>query len=708
MINMLKKLFAVTFLCILVLTCENPLNVTTDVSVPGDMALVRLSLSGKFARSVLPDMPSLDNIVGYDLYGTTDPGREEVWLDGFEDLEDATVLLRPGTWNFTLKAYDDSYYYVLMGVRQGINISVGHTETVQFNLSLINDPDDYGWVYIVIELPPDVDVDWVETTIDGETLDPPLEIDDGIIEYFDELPVGDYLINFVLKDSNDNDLAIITEIIAIRGGLESYKYIELGDGDLNGPPDVPANFRVTAYNSTSGNLTFVWENNSRNETGFVLDDETDEYNINAGLTSYNLNVGVLNINDLEGNSYTLYAVNNYGESDRAEYQIVQPETPTGLDAEPLSSSSIMVSWQTATGAASYIIQRATSSSGAYSQIGTVIGASYTDTSLPAGTTYYYRVISRNILGDSSASSVVSAQTLIPAPTGLSVTVASTTSITVSWNSVTGATGYYVYRSATSGGTYTRVGTATANSYTNTGLSSSTTYYYKVSAYNANGEGELSSYVSGTIVVYTVTYNINGGTGTTPSAQTVIPGSSVTLASGSGLSRSGYAFDGWNTNTSGTGTNYNAGSSYTPTGNITLYAKWIATTTITLNYNEYWEEGSYWQNLYQLNSLLNGSRIMTGNVYIFTYSFRSNVAIDRLQVVLVDASEAANYWGALSNYLWIRENISANTVVSGSVTFTATGTATSAAAIANNLVFQAGEGTASAPTLTFTTFEFRKQ
>ncbi|MDR1804147.1 MAG: InlB B-repeat-containing protein [Treponema sp.] len=84
---------------------------------------------------------------------------------------------------------------------------------------------------------------------------------------------------------------------------------------------------------------------------------------------------------------------------------------------------------------------------------------------------------------------------------------------------------------------------------------------------------------GTPNSYTVTFNANGGSGTAPGAQTVNAGGNITLPSGSGLTKSGFTFGGWNTNTSGTGSNYNAGSTYTPTANITLYAKW-GTTTIT--------------------------------------------------------------------------------------------------------------------------------
>jgi hypothetical protein len=78
--------------------------------------------------------------------------------------------------------------------------------------------------------------------------------------------------------------------------------------------------------------------------------------------------------------------------------------------------------------------------------------------------------------------------------------------------------------------------------------------------------------------YTVTYHINDGTGTVPEPQSVASDDSLTLANGDGFSRDGYFFGGWNTNSSGTGTTYGAGSSFIPTGNnanISLFAMWIA-------------------------------------------------------------------------------------------------------------------------------------
>jgi uncharacterized repeat protein (TIGR02543 family) len=73
---------------------------------------------------------------------------------------------------------------------------------------------------------------------------------------------------------------------------------------------------------------------------------------------------------------------------------------------------------------------------------------------------------------------------------------------------------------------------------------------------------------------TVTYDLNGGNGTPPAPQTGASGTNITLPSGTGLSKDGgYIFDGWNTSSNGTGTNYSASSSYRLSSNITLYAKW---------------------------------------------------------------------------------------------------------------------------------------
>ena len=73
--------------------------------------------------------------------------------------------------------------------------------------------------------------------------------------------------------------------------------------------------------------------------------------------------------------------------------------------------------------------------------------------------------------------------------------------------------------------------------------------------------------------YTVKYDANGGSNA-PSSQTKYQGYNLTLTSDT-PTRAGYAFNGWNTNSSGTGTNYSAGGTYSADSGVTLYAKWTA-------------------------------------------------------------------------------------------------------------------------------------
>lgn len=71
-------------------------------------------------------------------------------------------------------------------------------------------------------------------------------------------------------------------------------------------------------------------------------------------------------------------------------------------------------------------------------------------------------------------------------------------VSLGWTAVSGATGYNVKRSTTNGGPYTNVATnVSGTSYVNSGLTNGTTYYYVVTAVNANGESGVSAQVSAT-------------------------------------------------------------------------------------------------------------------------------------------------------------------------------------------------------------------
>ncbi|MBC2722622.1 MAG: fibronectin type III domain-containing protein [Desulfosporosinus sp.] len=78
-----------------------------------------------------------------------------------------------------------------------------------------------------------------------------------------------------------------------------------------------------------------------------------------------------------------------------------------------------------------------------------------------------------------------------APTGLKATTVSSSQINLIWDSVSGATSYYVYGSTSASGTYTHIATVTTTIFVNTGLWADTTYYYKVKAVNDAGSSSYS-------------------------------------------------------------------------------------------------------------------------------------------------------------------------------------------------------------------------
>ena len=86
------------------------------------------------------------------------------------------------------------------------------------------------------------------------------------------------------------------------------------------------------------------------------------------------------------------------------------------------------------------------------------------------------------------------------PTGLTATAISSSQINLNWNDNTESdlANYRVYRSTSASGTYTYISQTTTSSYSSTGLSASTTYYYKVSAVDtSSNESPQTSYVSAT-------------------------------------------------------------------------------------------------------------------------------------------------------------------------------------------------------------------
>ncbi len=175
--------------------------------------------------------------------------------------------------------------------------------------------------------------------------------------------------------------------------------------------------------------------------------------------------------------------------------------PTGVSASNGTyTDKVYITWNSVSGATSYNVYRATSSSGTKSKIGSSTTTSYNDTIAVAGTTYYYWVTAVNSAGESGYSGYGRGYRKASppsSPTGVSASDGTyTDKVYITWSSVSGATSYNVYRATSSSGTKSKIGSSTTTSYSDTTATVGTTYYYWVAAVNSAGESGYSGYNSG--------------------------------------------------------------------------------------------------------------------------------------------------------------------------------------------------------------------
>lgn len=182
-----------------------------------------------------------------------------------------------------------------------------------------------------------------------------------------------------------------------------------------------------------------------------------------------------------------------------------PGIPTGLSVTPgLSQASLSWSAPTSNGGAAvtdYIVEQSTDEvSWSTVSDGVSSSTSTTVTGLTNGTTYYFRVSAKNSAGTSEPTSSVSSTMVVApgAPTGVTLTGTSRTAATLSWtapgNTGGAAISDYVIERSTDGTSWSTVndGVSTAVTESVTGLTTGTTYYFRVSAKNSAGTGDSAS------------------------------------------------------------------------------------------------------------------------------------------------------------------------------------------------------------------------
>ncbi|HXH31580.1 MAG TPA: fibronectin type III domain-containing protein, partial [Bacteriovoracaceae bacterium] len=149
------------------------------------------------------------------------------------------------------------------------------------------------------------------------------------------------------------------------------------------------------------------------------------------------------------------------------------------------ANQLNVTWPTTTGATSYDVRYGTNPT-ALNLVAANVSSPRVITGLTGGTTYYFRVVAKNIIGDGTeqlSTNQLSAMVISPLGTPTLTATGTPGQVVLNWNSISGASSYEVFKSTISGALTSLQTGIVGTTYTDNVVTNGTIYYYSVRAFN---------------------------------------------------------------------------------------------------------------------------------------------------------------------------------------------------------------------------------
>ena len=277
-----------------------------------------------------------------------------------------------------------------------------------------------------------------------------------------------------------------------------WQYSQSGKVDgISGNVDLNYYYKSNPVSMSKATISSI--PNQKYTGGKITPNISVKYNNKTLVKNKDYTISFKNNTNIGTATATIKGKGSYTGTKSITFKIV-PKTVTNPKVSSTTSSSIKLSWSKVSNASGYQIYRSTSKNGTYTKVKDITSSStlsYTNSSLSSNKKYYYKIRAFKIVNGRKYygyySSIINGETKVSTPT-VKLSTPKSKSIKVSWNKVSGAKGYEVYRATSKKGTYSKRITTSNLNYTNTGLTKGKTYYYKVRAYKVvNKKKVYSSY-----------------------------------------------------------------------------------------------------------------------------------------------------------------------------------------------------------------------
>jgi RHS repeat-associated protein len=294
-----------------------------------------------------------------------------------------------------------------------------------------------------------------------------------------------------------------------EGVSSTYRIVALGaaadtaeSSSVVGTTKVAPAFNASSTDASDSDVDLEWENESAFELGFRIEQLTTSGTWDF-VKTVSPNVTQSTITGLSADTEYTFRIVAYGAAGdaalapritvRTDRTGLLPGTPSDLGASVVSTTRIDLAWQdNATDETSYVVERREAGADDWDLVATLTGAdheSYSDTSVAANKTYYYRVIAVSSVGRSDPAEVGTATTSLAAPTLLVAQATASGDIRLTWNDQSpNELGFNIYGTSDNGATRTFITSTSAQDGTSVGsmvvgdLAAGISYSFLVTAF----------------------------------------------------------------------------------------------------------------------------------------------------------------------------------------------------------------------------------